>query len=102
VTPTEIEQAVSRTSAQYLGDLRTMLVEVGKDYESQLLAKDQALAAKDETIASAAAGRRWPRRHSRRALTMRRRKPARPRKRPTAPEASPVAPIGSWVACVPF
>ena len=40
VTPTEIEQAVSRTSAQYMGDLRTMLAEVGKVYEGQLAAKD--------------------------------------------------------------
>jgi excisionase family DNA binding protein len=50
VTPAEIEQAVSRTSAQYMGDLRTMLAEVGKVYEGQLVAKDAALAAKDETI----------------------------------------------------
>jgi excisionase family DNA binding protein len=52
VTPAEIEQAVSRTSAQYMGDLRTMLAEVGKVYEGQLAAKDAALAAKDETIAT--------------------------------------------------
>ncbi len=52
VTPAEIEQAVSRTSAQYMGDLRTMLTEVGKVYEGQLMAKDVALAAKDETIAT--------------------------------------------------
>jgi hypothetical protein len=58
VTPVEIEQAVRRTSAQYMGDLRTMLAEVGKVYEGQLAAKDAALAmqtaalaAKDETIA---------------------------------------------------
>jgi hypothetical protein len=57
VTPAEIEQAVSRTSAQYMGDLRTMLAEVGKVYEGQVAAKDQvltmqaaALTAKDETI----------------------------------------------------
>ncbi len=52
VTPAEIEQAVSRTSAQYMGDLRTMLAEVGKVYESQLAAKDEALAAKEQVIAS--------------------------------------------------
>lgn len=45
VTPAAIEQAVSRTGVQYVGDLRTMLAEVGKVYEGQL-------AAKDETIAS--------------------------------------------------
>ena len=50
VTPAEIEQAVSRTSAQYMGDLRTMLAEVGKVYEGQLAAKDVALAAKDEAL----------------------------------------------------
>jgi len=44
VTPAEIEQAVSRTSAQYMGDLRTMLAEVGKVYEGQLAAKDETIA----------------------------------------------------------
>ena len=52
VTPVEIEQAVSRTSAQYMGDLRTMLAEVGKVYEGQLAAKDAALAAKDQALAA--------------------------------------------------
>ncbi len=52
VTPAEIEQAVSRTSAQYMGDLRTMLAEVGKVYEGQLAAKDAALAAKDQALAA--------------------------------------------------
>jgi len=52
VTPTEIEQAVSRTSAQYMGDLRTMLAEVGKVYEGQLAAKDEALAIKDQVLAA--------------------------------------------------
>jgi len=51
VTPAEIEQAVSRTSAQYMGDLRTMLAEVGKVYEGQLAAKDAALEAKDQALA---------------------------------------------------
>ncbi|HEY8602315.1 MAG TPA: hypothetical protein VIL85_28085 [Thermomicrobiales bacterium] len=50
VTPAEIEQAVSRTSAQYMGDLRTMLAEVGKVYEGQLAAKDAALEAKDQAL----------------------------------------------------
>ena len=50
MTPAAIEQAVSRTGAQYLGDLRTMLAEVGKVYAGQLAAKDAALAAKDEPI----------------------------------------------------
>jgi len=50
VTSAEIEQAVSRTSAQYMGDLRTMLAEVGKVYEGQIAAKDAALAAKDEAL----------------------------------------------------
>ena len=44
VTPAEIEQAVARTSAQYMGDLRTMLAEVGKVYEGQLAAKDETIA----------------------------------------------------------
>ena len=44
VTPAEIERAVSRTSAQYMGDLRTMLAEVGKVYEGQLAAKDETIA----------------------------------------------------------
>ena len=52
VTPAAIEQAVSRTSAQYMGDLRTMLAEVGKVYEGQLAAKDAALAAKDQALAA--------------------------------------------------
>jgi len=51
VTPAAIEQAVSRTSAQYMTDLRTMLAEVGKVYEGQLAAQDAALAAKDQTLA---------------------------------------------------
>jgi multidrug efflux pump subunit AcrA (membrane-fusion protein) len=51
VTPTEIEQAVSRTSAQYMGDLRTMLAEVGKVYESQLLAKDQTITTQADMLA---------------------------------------------------
>ncbi len=44
VTPAEIAQAVSRTSAQYLGDLRTMLAEVGKVYQGQLAAQDETIA----------------------------------------------------------
>ena len=44
VTPAEIEQAVSRTSAQYMGDLRTMLAEVGKVYEGQLAAQQETIA----------------------------------------------------------
>jgi excisionase family DNA binding protein len=52
VTPAEIEQAVSRTSAQYMGDLRMMLAEVGKVYEGQIAAKDAALAAKDEALST--------------------------------------------------
>lgn len=52
MTPAEIEQAVSRTGAQYLGDLRTMLAEVGKIYEGQLAAKDAVLAAKDQALAA--------------------------------------------------
>jgi len=52
VTPAAIEQAVSRTSAQYLGDLRTMLAEVGKVYAGQLAAQDAALEAKDQALAA--------------------------------------------------
>ena len=44
MTPAEIEQAVARTSAQYLGDLRTMLAEVGKVYEGQLGAQQETIA----------------------------------------------------------
>ena len=51
VTPAEIEQAVSRTSAQYMGDLRAMLAEVGKVYEGQIAAKDQVITAQTEIIA---------------------------------------------------
>lgn len=51
VTPAEIEQAVSRTSAQYMGDLRTMLAEMGKVYEGQLAAKEQVITVQAETIA---------------------------------------------------
>jgi len=47
-----IEQAVSRTGAQDLGELRTMLAQVGKVYAGQIPTKDAALAAKDETIAT--------------------------------------------------
>jgi len=50
VTPAEIEQAVSRTSAQYMGDLRAMLVEVGKVYEGQLVAKDQTIATQADML----------------------------------------------------
>ncbi len=52
VTPAEIEQAMSRTSAQYLGDLRTVLAEVGKVYEGQLAAKDQTIAAQEALLAA--------------------------------------------------
>ncbi len=52
VTPAAIEQAVSRTGVQYVGDLRTMLAEVGKVYEGQLAAKDAALEAKDQALAA--------------------------------------------------
>ena len=51
VTPAEIERAVSRTSAQYMGDLRTMLAAVGKVYEGQLAAKDQTIGTQAEMIA---------------------------------------------------
>jgi len=33
-----------------MGDLRTMLAEVGKVYEGQIVAKDAALAAKEQVI----------------------------------------------------
>ncbi|MDP9371944.1 MAG: sigma-70 region 4 domain-containing protein [Chloroflexota bacterium] len=52
VTPAEIEQAVARTSAQYMGDLRAVLAEVGKVYEGRIAATEAASAAKDETIAA--------------------------------------------------
>jgi ribose 1,5-bisphosphokinase PhnN len=44
VTPAEIEQAVARTSAQYMGVLRTMLAEVGKVYEGQIAAQQETIA----------------------------------------------------------
>jgi len=51
ITPAEIEQAVARTSAQYMGDLRTMLAEVGRVYEGQLAAKDQVIATQADALA---------------------------------------------------
>jgi len=50
VTPAAIEQAVSRTSAQYMGDLRTMLAEVGKVYEGELAAKDQTITTQADML----------------------------------------------------
>ncbi len=44
VTPAEIERAVAATSAQYMGDLRTMLAEVGKVYEGHLAAQQETIA----------------------------------------------------------
>ncbi len=52
VTPAEIERAVSRTSAQYMGDLRAVLAEVGAVYEGRIVATEAQVAAKDETIAA--------------------------------------------------
>jgi len=54
VTPAEIERAVGRTSAQYMGDLRTMLAEVGKVYEGQLAAKDETIVTQREALATQA------------------------------------------------
>ncbi len=64
MTPAEIEQAVARTSAQYMGDLQTMLVEVGKVYEGQL-------AAQQETIAELRRQRNEDREREREALAER-------------------------------
>ncbi|HSH78950.1 MAG TPA: helix-turn-helix domain-containing protein [Herpetosiphonaceae bacterium] len=56
VTPAEIEQAIERTSARYVADVHTLFdrvsAEVGRLYEAQLAAKDQALAAQDGRIAA--------------------------------------------------
>ncbi len=56
VTPAEIEQAVERTSARYVADIHTLFdrvsAEVGRLYEAQLAAKDQALAAQDGRISA--------------------------------------------------
>ncbi len=52
VTPAEIAQVVSRTSAQYLGDLRTVLAEVGQVYEGRIAATEAASAAKDAALAA--------------------------------------------------
>ncbi len=52
VTPAEIAQAISRTSAQYLGDLRTVLAEVGQVYEGRIAATEAASAAKDAALAA--------------------------------------------------
>jgi len=55
VTPAEIERAIERTGQQYVTDMAALYdcvsTELGAVYEGQLAAKDQALAAKDETIA---------------------------------------------------
>ena len=44
VTPAAIERAVLRTSAQYMGDLRTVLAEVGQVYAGQLAAQRETIA----------------------------------------------------------
>jgi excisionase family DNA binding protein len=51
ITPAVVEQAIARTGQQYTADLRAMLGELRQVYEGQITAKDEALAAKDETIA---------------------------------------------------
>jgi len=55
VTPTQIEQAIERTGQKYVTDMAALYdrisAELGQVYEGQIAAKDQALAAKDETIA---------------------------------------------------
>lgn len=55
VTPAQIEQAIERTGQKYVTDMAALYDRVGTElsavYEGQLAAKDQALAAKDETIA---------------------------------------------------
>ena len=38
VAPADVERAVERTAAQYMGDLRTVLAEVGKVYEGRIAA----------------------------------------------------------------
>jgi len=54
-SPAEIERAIERTGQQYVTDMAALYdrvsIELGAVYEGQLAAKDQALAAKDETIA---------------------------------------------------
>ena len=55
VSPAQIEQAIERTGQKYVTDMAALYdrvsTELGAVYEGQLAAKDQALAAKDETIA---------------------------------------------------
>jgi len=100
VTPAAIEQAVSRTSAQYIGDLRTMLAEVGKVYEGQLAAKDAALEAKDQALAASALTIAALRRRAEMAEAERDRLAAAP-PAPTAPNATaaPAAAQGRVGAC---
>lgn len=53
-TPAEIERAIERTGARYVADFASLYDriagEVSELYEAQLAAKDQALAAKEQTI----------------------------------------------------
>jgi len=55
VTPAQIERAIERTGQRYVTDMAAIYdrvsAELGAVYAGQLAAKDQALAAKDETIA---------------------------------------------------
>ena len=55
VTPAQIERAIERTGQRYVTDMAALYdrvsTELGAVYAGQLAAKDQALAAKDETIA---------------------------------------------------
>jgi hypothetical protein len=54
VTPAEIERAVERTGQKYVTDIAALYDRVSEElsavYEGQLAAKDQVIAAKDETI----------------------------------------------------
>lgn len=55
VTPAQIERAIERTGQRYVTDMAALYdrvsTELGAVYAGQLAAKDQALTAKDETIA---------------------------------------------------
>ncbi len=106
---------MSRTSAQYMGDLRTMLAEVSKVYEGQLAAKDEtiatqraALATKDQALAADALALAALRRRAEQAEAARDRLAAQTAPAaPSAPAAptrdthAPDVPVGFWARVRP-
>jgi len=88
-TPAQIEQAIERTGEKYVTDMTALYDRVSTElsvvYEGQIAAKDQALAAKDETIAE---------------LRRRAEQAEDERDRLTAAQAAPAAP-GATAALAP-